>query len=332
MTNRKNGTKAERGGLVLFPDLDLDEPEHNDEKAPAYDPLPSTWEGTDAELLERMLDFYPKKPPKKILDATINAGRFWTGRLAKCHRALDIDPRHKPDVVGDNTDMPFEDASFDVIVYDPPHSIPNQGKDKNKDFNKRFGLVLKSSPEQGYNFSHLYPPFCKEAYRVLRKDGVLFCKIADYVHGHRLPWAPIELLNAAVAVGFTACDCIVKIRKGPIVDPRWKNAHHAPGAQYCYWLVFRKSKNANSHTPSSWSTILVWIIHEAWTLHIAMSSLVIVTFSTLPSRRANPDYSSAGHGSLGRPCAVPIGMRRNVTGALCAHYPLTPNENRALSG
>ena len=25
-----------------------------------YQPLPSVWEGTDAELLERMLDFYPK--------------------------------------------------------------------------------------------------------------------------------------------------------------------------------------------------------------------------------------------------------------------------------
>jgi len=125
-------------------------------------------------------------------------------------------------------------------VYDPPH-IPNQGKDNHKDFNVRFGLGLKSSLEQGYNFSRLYPPFCKEAYRVLKKDGILFCKIADYVHGHRFQWAHVELLNAAVAAGFTPCDCIVKIRKGPITDPRWKNAHHAR-RQHCYWLVFRKSK------------------------------------------------------------------------------------------
>ena len=135
--------------------------------------------------------------------------------------------------------MPFGNATFDVVVYDPPH-VPNQGRDKSKDFNTRFGLVLKSSVENGYNFSHLYPPFVREAYRVLKPEGILLCKIADYVHGHRFQWAHIELVQAAVAVGFTACDCIVKVRKGPIVSPRWHTAHHAR-RHHCYWLVFRKS-------------------------------------------------------------------------------------------
>lgn len=204
-----------------------------------YQPLSSVWAGTDAELLERMLDFYPRRPPRLILDATVNAGRFWKGSRHQI-LGMDIDPLHHPDVVGDNRQMPFKDASFDVVVYDPPH-IPNQGKDKAKDFNRRFGLVLKSTPEQGYNFAHLYPPFVREAYRVLKKEGILFCKIADYVHGHRFQWAHVDLINAAVVVGFTACDCIVKVRKGPIKDPRWKKAHHAR-RQHCYWLVFRKSK------------------------------------------------------------------------------------------
>ena len=204
-----------------------------------YQPLPSVWEGTDAELLEQMLRFYPKKTPRRILDATVNAGRFWAGSKWPVI-GLDIDPRHRPDVCADNTRMPFRDGCFDVVVYDPPH-IPNQGKDRAKDFNTRFGLVLKASPEQGYNFSHLYPPFVREAYRVLNKEGVLFCKVADYVHGHRFQWAHVELVNAATTAGFTACDCIVKVRKGPITDPRWKNAHHAR-RRHCYWVVFRKSK------------------------------------------------------------------------------------------
>jgi len=204
-----------------------------------YDPLPSVWEGTDAELIERMLDFYPRQTPKKILDATVNRGRFWEGSTRPV-TGMDIDPKHNPDVVGDNCDMSFEDASFDVVVYDPPH-IPNQGKDKSKDFNTRFGLVLKSSHANGYNFSHLFPRFVKEAYRVLRREGILLCKIADYVHGHRFQWAHIALIQAAIKVGFTACDCIVKLRKGPIIDPKWKNAHHARH-QHCYWIIFRKSR------------------------------------------------------------------------------------------
>jgi hypothetical protein len=32
----------------------------------------------------------------------------------------------------------------------------------------------------------------------------------------------------------------VKIRKGPIIDPKWKTAYHAR-RRHCYWLIFRKS-------------------------------------------------------------------------------------------
>jgi hypothetical protein len=204
----------------------------------SYQPLPSIWEGTDAELLGRMLDFYPHKRPKLILDATVNTGRFWVGSERNI-LGIDINAKFKPDVIADNCRMPFKDRCFDVVVYDPPH-IPNQGSDKSKDFNTRFGLILKSSAENGYNFSHLYPPFLREAFRVLRLQGVLFCKIADYIHNHRYQWAHLEVVRAAVEAGFCPCDCIVKIRKGPIVDPKWKTAHHAR-RQHCYWLVFRKS-------------------------------------------------------------------------------------------
>jgi hypothetical protein len=205
---------------------------------PTYNPLTSIWDGTDAELLERMLEYYPPERPKLILDATMNAGRFWEGS-ARDVVGLDIEAKFRPHVIADNRRQPFANCCFDVVVYDPPH-IPNQGSDKSKDFNTRFGLVLKSSAENGYNFTHLYPPFVREAFRVLKREGVLFCKIADYIHNHRYQWAHLEFIRAAVDAGFCACDCIVKIRKGPILDPKWKRAHHAR-RQHCYWLVFRKS-------------------------------------------------------------------------------------------
>jgi SAM-dependent methyltransferase len=195
------------------------------ERKAKYRPLPSVWEGEDRDLLELMLDFYPPQRPRRILDATVNAGRFWQGSRRPVI-GLDIERRHRPSVVGDNMCMPFRDDDFDVVVYDPPH-IPDQGKDKQKDFNTRFGLVLKSPAKNDYNFSHLYRPFIQEAYRVLKPEGILFCKIADYVHNHRLQWAHVELLQAAVSVGFCPCDCIVKVRKGPIVDPKWQTAHHS---------------------------------------------------------------------------------------------------------
>jgi SAM-dependent methyltransferase len=203
-----------------------------------YKTLPSVWDGDDSDLLNLLLDFYPRTPPKSILDATVNRGRFWRGGLRSI-TGMDIDFRHRPTIVGDNMNMPFRGEIFDVVVYDPPH-VPNQGKDRQKDFVKRFGLGMKSSTENGCNFSHLYKSFAKEAHRVLKPDGILFCKITDYIHNHRYQWAHIEMVEFASLAGLVPCDCIVKIRKGPIVDPKWKIAHHARH-QHCYWLVFRKS-------------------------------------------------------------------------------------------
>jgi hypothetical protein len=213
---------------------------HAPKLSTSYDPLPSIWGGEDPELLERILKFYPRNTPRKILDATVNRGRFWRGSKRPVI-GLDINPEYEPDVVGDNTDMHFfKNGEFDVVVYDPPH-IPNQGKDNEKDFNERFGLVLKSPKENGYTFSYTFPLFLREAFRVLKDEGILLCKIADYVHHHRYQWAHVDFINAAKTTGFTPCDCIVKIRKGPIIDPKWKNAHHSR-RQHCYWLIFRKSR------------------------------------------------------------------------------------------
>jgi SAM-dependent methyltransferase len=196
------------------------------EKTSTYRPLASVWHGGDAELLEEMLKFYPRKKPRKILDATVNRGRFWRGSK-RAVIGMDIDPRYKPDVVGDNTNMTFQDASFDVVVYDPPH-IPNQGKDNKKDFQTRFGLVVASPKENGYSFSHTFPPFLKEAYRVLEAEGILFCKIADYIHHHRYQWAHLELISAAREAGFTPCDCVIKVRKGPICARRLRHVVFPP--------------------------------------------------------------------------------------------------------
>lgn len=203
-----------------------------------YAPLASVWYGEDSDLLEQVLDFYPRQRPKRILDATVNGGRFWRSSTRPVI-GMDIAMKYRPRIVGDNTKMPFRGAVFDVVVYDPPH-IPNQGKDKQKDFNTRFGLVLRSPKEKEYSFSYTYPPFMEEAYRVLKTEGILLCKIADYIHDHEYKWAHVDLVLAAKNAGFRPCDCIVKVRKGPIIDPKWRTAHHTR-RHHCYWLVFRKS-------------------------------------------------------------------------------------------
>jgi len=204
----------------------------------SYIPLDSVWEGNDAELLEAMLQFYPRKPPERILDATYGTGRFWKGTSREV-TSLDIDSRREPDYVADNRDMPFEDESFDVVVYDPPH-LGSQGRSRSKKY-QNFGLNFEALKAQGYSLSYLYPPFMAEAYRVLIPEGILLCKVADIIQNHRYQWAHIDLKVAGEAAGFTACDMIIKVRKGPMVSSKWKKAHHAR-KRHCHWLIFRKSR------------------------------------------------------------------------------------------
>ena len=204
-----------------------------------YRPISSVWAGSDGDLLETMLGFYPVIEPAPILDATYNVGRMWRGSSRRV-TSMDIDPRYKPDIVADNRDMPLADESFAVVVYDPPHVGP-QGRDKSsKRFDVDFGATVACGKEHDWSLSYLYPPFLDEAMRVLKPEGLLLAKITDMVNNHRSRWPHCDFMQMAAAVGFTVCDLIVKVREGPMMSTKWKRAHHAR-KRHCFWIVCRKS-------------------------------------------------------------------------------------------
>lgn len=203
-----------------------------------YRPLSSVWEGSDAELIEDMLRFYPSIPPEPILDATYNRGRFWKGSNRDVV-SMDINPRFNPMIVGDNRKMEgVPDSEFGVVVYDPPHVGP-QGRDKSsKKFDVDFGATVECGKEQGWTLSYLYPPFLEQAKRVLKPRGLLLAKITDMVNSHRSQWAHVDFMQMADEAGFTVCDLIIKVRSGPMVSTKWKTAHHAR-KRHCFWIVCR---------------------------------------------------------------------------------------------
>jgi ParB family chromosome partitioning protein len=206
--------------------------------AAKYEPLSSVWEGSDGELIEAMLSFYPSIDPEPILDATYNAGRFWKGSRRQVV-SMDIDPRYKPMIVGDNRIMKgVPTAAFGTVVYDPPHVGP-QGRDKSvKRFDVDFGATVACGKEHGWSLSYLYPPFLEQAKRVLKPNGLLLAKITDMVNSHRSRWAHCDFMHMAAEAGFTVCDLIVKVRLGPMFSNKWKEAHHAR-KRHCFWIVCR---------------------------------------------------------------------------------------------
>lgn len=208
-----------------------------------YEPLSSVWERSDGELFDAMLKFYPTIAADPILDATYNVGRIWHGATPRNIVTMDIDRRYKPMIVADNRVMKdVPSAHFGVVVYDPPHVGP-QGRDKSvKRFDVDFGATVACGKEHGWTLSYLYPPFLKQAKRVLKPEGLLLAKITDMVNSHQSRWAHCDFMRMAEEAGFTVCDLIVKVRTGPMLSTKWKEAHHAR-KRHCFWIVCRNGDN-----------------------------------------------------------------------------------------
>ncbi len=83
-----------------------------------YAPLSSVWEGSDGELLERMLRFYASVPPEPVLDSTYNSGRFWRESTRRVV-SMDINPKFRPMIVGDNRKM----EGFRMLPSGPSYTI-----------------------------------------------------------------------------------------------------------------------------------------------------------------------------------------------------------------
>lgn len=76
----------------------------------------------------------------------------------------------EPDFVGDFTSLPFEDATFPLVIFDPPHLVRNG---KNGWLAKKYGKLEGDWKED------LRAGFA-ECFRVLKPEGTLIFKWNEY--------------------------------------------------------------------------------------------------------------------------------------------------------
>lgn len=117
---------------------------------------------------------------KKILDACCGSRMFWfdknnenvvfmDNRQESCTlqdgRKLEVNP----DVIGDFINMPFDDETFYLVVFDPPHLVR---AGKNSWLAKKYGILKDGWQDEirkGFN----------ECMRVLKKNGTLVFKWSE---------------------------------------------------------------------------------------------------------------------------------------------------------
>ena len=127
---------------------------------------------TDKKILDvtcgcRSIWFDKKHPAAVYCDKrkTEECG-IWGSAGPESKRKIVVDP----DIQCDFTDLPFEDNTFSLVVFDPPHLI------KAKETSwlvKKYGLLDDNWPKM------IHDGFC-ECMRVLKPDGVLIFKWSEH--------------------------------------------------------------------------------------------------------------------------------------------------------
>lgn len=189
----------------------------------------------DSEILPTLFAFYA--PDARVVrDVTANTRKMWNGYKSNfAPKFYDIDAGMKPDHVCAWDNLPDQSGTVDVIVYDPPH-IPQAAASEAsmKQMADSYGLRHGMSD---------HGSFLAEASRVLKKDGIIFAKIKDFIHNHRYTWAVFDFVDAVRKSGMTPCDHIIKRDPcgGNLKSGRWDKAHHARCC-HCSWVIVRNSR------------------------------------------------------------------------------------------
>jgi len=203
----------------------------------------------DAEALVTLIGIHARPNPR-IVDVTHNDGTIWVG-TAYAPTRVDVDPQFRAmgmcDITADCRELPFDGESYDVVVFDPPH-ITDAGDDS------IMGLRYGTLP--GENIGELFAPFLSEANRILSDGGIVIAKICDQVHAQHQQWQHVDFIMDAEDAGFTACDMMVRVRRGDL-GGEWHHIYHVR-KQHVFWIVLRKGlDNCQRLAQSGQPTVVV---------------------------------------------------------------------------
>ena len=180
-----------------------------------------------------------------VADVTWGKGVFWqrvprgTYEVRATDIAMGVDCR----------ELPYEDGEIDCVVLDPPYM---EGFFRKEDSQKAGGGSYSAFREHYANGDEkpqsakwhdavvrLYLEAGREAFRVLKRNGVLIVKCQDEVSANRQRLTHVEIINDYESLGFYAKDLFVVIRPNKPAITRLKKQVHAR-KNHSYFLVFVK--------------------------------------------------------------------------------------------
>ena len=202
---------------------------------PTNDLVFSAYTGGNDEVFPYILSLYVK-PGNIVADVTYGKGVFWRNVPDNVFQLLPTDLATGTDC----RNLPYRDASIDCVVFDPPYMhTPGGTAHVNHQNYEGYYRNNETNSNKKYHEAvlELYFTAAREAWRVLRKDGVYIVKCQDEVCAKQQRLTHVEIINELATYGFVAEDLFVVVRKGkPGVSRLLRQAHARKN--HSYFLVF----------------------------------------------------------------------------------------------
>lgn len=186
-----------------------------------------------------------------VADVTWGKGVFWKNVPESMYLVKKTDIANGIDC----RKLPYADSSIDCVILDPPYMEGFYRKEKKhkagSGTHKSFAEAYSNGNEENCDIENtgakkwhaavtdMYFKAGKEAYRILRKNGILIVKCQDEVSANKQYLTHVEIINEYEKVGYYTKDLFVVVRTGKPAVSRLKRQIHAR-KNHSYFLIFIK--------------------------------------------------------------------------------------------
>lgn len=227
------------------------------------DVILSAHTGDNAGIFPSILGLHVKKN-STIADITYGKGVFWKKVNLRDYNLLHSDLK-----LGQSwDDLPYDNASMDAVVFDPPYMEGLYRKTKKalagSGTHKSFQEAYSNGDLQSGKTVRKYHDAVLEAYisvlpevgRILKPSGKFIVKCQDEVSANRQKLTHVELIWAFENRGYYCKDLFVVIRRNsPVISRLIKQAHARKN--HSYFLVFERQDHLKKMSYSNFSKWLL---------------------------------------------------------------------------
>ena len=177
--------------------------------------------------------YFPKG--SVVRDVTFGKGVFW--KLIDTRQFDFLGSDINGDIRYDFNDLPFEDNSVDVVVFDPPYRYsPTKGITR-AGFEDRY-KIKSTAPKNVQGVVKMYKDFIDRS-SYLKVGGIMIIKCQDTVQDGNQHWVHMEIADHLARSAFILEDIAIVVTSTKNV--RWKQQYHLDKA-HSYFLVAKKVK------------------------------------------------------------------------------------------